>query len=167
MKSIITTVCILSLFGSLIGMTIWGAATSTVSCTVTAKNISLSVTDGSVAYSTLDLNSTTTTIVLVDTQVVSNDGNVTEDINVKSSDAAGGTSWNLAAAAGSDEYLHRFSTTTGSTWVSFAVDHAYSTLETGIAVSATTSLDLYIHTPTASTDYTEKTITITAQAVEN
>jgi len=167
MKNLLVTICILGVVGLFTGVSVWGGASSTISCTVTAKNISLSVSDGSIAYGTLAVNSSTTSATLGDTQVVTNDGNVTEDINVMSSDATGGTQWNLASTTGSDEYLHRFSNDAEANWTICATDHSYSQLKNALGANGTTSLDLCIDTPTASTDYQQKTINVTVQAVED
>jgi hypothetical protein len=143
---------------------IFGA--STVSATVTAQNISVSVTDGSVSYGTLSLSSTedTTASGLNDTQTAENDGNVAEDFNISSSDASGGTGWTLSGTAiGTDQYEHKFSTNSGSTWT--AMTTSYATLATNVAAAGTQDFDLQILTPSATTDYTQKTITVTVQAV--
>jgi hypothetical protein len=116
----------------------------------------LTVTDGDVSYGDLSLNATTTSIVKDESQVVENTGNVTENINIKSTDAVGTTTWALAASTGNlNEYVHKFSTTTGSSWTTFNTSHEYSTLKTGLAENATTSLDVYIQVPTSSGDYQE------------
>lgn len=150
------------------------ASTGTVAATVTPQNISVSVSDGSVAYGTLDLNATkdTTSSGVDDTQVATNDGNVAEDFNIRSTDALGGTTWTLAGAAGADQYTHAVCTSgsgtpdpcdTSATWTNMTTN--YTSLATNIASSGTNKFDLKIGTPTSSSDYVQKTITVTVQAV--
>jgi|GEM_PF-2547481 len=127
--------------------------------------ISVNVSDGSVAYGVLNSNATTSTVFLGDTQVITNNSTVAVDINVMSSDAVGGTAWNLADSAGSDAFVHKFSNNGGSSWTTFPTDHSYSQLKDALAVDATTSLDLWIQAPTASSDYQQKSINVTVQAV--
>ena len=62
MKSLIISVCVLSLIGTAIGITIWSATTGTISATVTARNLAITrSSDGAIAYGTLDLSAVTTT----------------------------------------------------------------------------------------------------------
>lgn len=150
------------------------ASTGTVAATVTPQNISVSVSDGSVAYGTLDLNATkdTTSSGVDDTQVATNDGNVAEDFNIRSTDALGGTTWTLAGAAGADQYTHAVCTSgsgtpdpcdTSATWTNMTTN--YTSLATNISSSGTNKFDLKLGTPTSSSDYVQKTITVTVQAV--
>lgn len=149
----------------LIGGIAMAASTGTVAATVTPMKISVSVSSGTVSYGTLDLSSTkdTTASGLNDTQTATNDGNVAEDLNIESSNATGGTGWTLAATPGSDQYEHDFSTDSGSTWTPMST--SYAALGTNIAANGTSGFDLKIHTPTSTSDYTQKSITVTVQAV--
>src|SRR5690349_8778650 len=81
---------------------VFAATTGTVAATVTPQNISVAVTDGTVAYGTLDLSTSadTTSGGVNDTQTATNDGNVAEDFNVTSTNATGGTAWTLAGTIG-------------------------------------------------------------------
>ncbi|HEX5448351.1 MAG TPA: hypothetical protein VFW90_04105 [Candidatus Saccharimonadales bacterium] len=143
------------------------ASTGTVAATVTPMKISVSVTDGSVAYGTLDLSATkdTTSSGLNDTQTATNDGNVAEDLNIESTDATGGTNWTLSATPGADQYEHDFSTDSGTSWTPMTT--SYASLSTNVAASGTKDFDLKIHTPTSSSDYTQKSITVTVQATQH
>jgi len=151
-----------------IGQYVMAAATSTVGATVTVQNISVTVTDGTVAYGALGLNATSSTRSPVDLQSAVNNGNVNEQFNVKGMNATGSTqTWTLAATAGSAQYIHGFCTTgctappTGYT----ALTTSYATLAASVAATATSTFDLYINTPTATTDYTVHTADVTVQAV--
>lgn len=150
------------------------ATTGTVAATVTPQNISVAVTDGAVAYGTLDLSTSkdTTSGGVNDTQTATNDGNVAEDFNVSSSNATGGTAWTLAGTIGADQYKHSFCTTgsgtpdpcdTGPTWT--AMSTSYAALGSNIAAAGTKKFDLKIDTPSSVSDYVQKSITVTVQAV--
>lgn len=152
----------------------FAASTGTVAATVTPQNISVSVTDGTVAYGTVDLSSTkdTTSGGTNDSQTATNDGNVAEDFNIKSSNATGGTSWTLSGTIGSDQYKNSFCTTgsgspdpcdTGATWT--AMSTSYAALGSNISSSGTKLFDLQISTPSSVSDYVQKSITVTVQAV--
>ena len=142
---------------------IQAADTDDVSATVTVQNISLSVADGSVAYGTLAVNSSTNTNTLADTQTVTNDGNVTIDINIRGANTA---AWTLAGTAGADAYIHRFCPATCGTFPTnySALTTSYAELTTGVAAAGTQALDLGITTPTSSTSYTQQSANVTVQA---
>jgi len=168
-RSTIATIAILALVGLGVGMGAGAATTSDVSATVTAELISVSVADGTVAFGTLGLNTTEHTATggnALETQIATNDGNVTANFGIRSSDAvSGGTNWELAASAGTDAFTHEFSVDDGSNWVAFNVDNStYSTLANTVAASGTQDFDLRVGTPTASTDSVEHTVTVTVQA---
>jgi len=126
---------------------------------------SVSVSDGNVSYGILGLNSTTSSITVGETQTVTNNGTGAEKINIMSSDAAGTTTWQLAASAASEAFEHYYSSTTGAGWDSFDVTNDYTTFHNSLAQNATTTLDLLINTPTVTNDNEAHSITITLQAV--
>ncbi|MGC9605639.1 MAG: hypothetical protein ABSF56_02700 [Minisyncoccia bacterium] len=140
-------------------------STATVAATVTAQLLNISVAPGTIAYGSVPLNTATTTVNHGYQQTVTNSGS-TIQLNVKSSDATNGTSWTLASSPGSDTYEHQVSTTTGSTYMIMPNSSTYitasSTMTTG--VTNTQKLDFQLTTPTASTDFLQKSITITVQA---
>lgn len=135
-----------------------------VSATVTVQNISLSVSDAAIAYGTLAVNSSQNTVTLTDTQTVTNDGNVTIDMNIKGADTA---AWTLAGTAGANQYVHRFCPATCGTFPTnyTALTTSYATLAETVAASGTQSLDLGITTPTSSVSFTQQTANVTVQAV--
>lgn len=136
--------------------------------TTTAAVVSVTVTtDGSIAYGTLSSADNKSTIQLSDTQTAQNDGNVAEDFNIKTSAATGGTGWTLGAAAGSNIFVHEFSTNSGGNWTKFTTADSYQTLITNIAASGTQNFDLRFTAPNPSSDVVQKTITITIQAVQH
>lgn len=142
------------------------ATTDTVTATVTVQNISVSVTDGAIAYGTLSTNASAGTNGS-DTQTATNDGNVTEDFNIQGQDSA---SWTLNSVnTGTDNYIHRFCTATcGSPPTNYtALTTNYQTLATGVSASGNQTFDLYITTPQTSTVYTQQSVDVTVQAVAN
>lgn len=152
------------------------ASTGTVAATVTPQNISVTVTNGTVTYGTLDLSSSkdTTSGGLDGTQTATNDGNVAEDFNITSTNATGGTPWTLAGTIGADQYKHSFCTAGGGspdpcdaspTWNAITTAGSYQTLGSNIAASGTNKFDLKLDTPSSTTDYVQKGITVTVQAV--
>lgn len=172
MKSFISVVSVVVITGMLVGVLSYAADTASVTATVTARNISVAVSDGSVAYGNIALSGTasTTSDGLDDTQTATNDGNVSEDFNIIGIDTVGGTAWTLESAIGTNQYTHAFCNTDSCdatpTWT-LIQEASYTTLSSStVATSTGTQLfDLRIVVPSASTDYTEKNVDVTVQAV--
>lgn len=153
-----------------VGGRAFAATTGTVAATVTPQNISVSVSDGTVAYGTLDLSDSqdTTTGGVNDSQTATNDGNVNEDFNITSTHATGGTQWSLAATIGANQYKHSFCTATcdsSPTWTAITTAGSYQALAGTVTPSGTSVFDLMIETPSSTSDYVQKSITVTVQAV--
>ena len=155
-----------------IPVTVFAAETGEVTATVTGSLVSVTVTDGTVEYGVLALNATenTTASGVNDTQTATNDGTVTATFNIKSSnaeDVVASDNWTLAAAAGADAFTHTASIDSGVNWDKAMTTYdSYVELATGIAAEGTQDFDLRIEMPITVTDYTEHTITVTIQAVE-
>ncbi len=127
---------------------------------------SVSITSsGTVEYGFVELSASSSTVGNGYTQTAVNDGSATEKLNIKSSDAIGGTTWTLAPSIGSDQFKHEFSTTSGSTWSPLSAADTYVTASPSVAVSGTVNLDFRLTAPSDSSDYQQKSITITIQAV--
>lgn len=130
------------------------ADTGSVAATVTAQNISLTVSDGTVSYGIVPLGSSKSTITtdLNDLQTATNNGNVAEDFNIKGSNSA---NWTLAGTAGADQYVHQFCTATCTTPpTNFnALTTNYQSLGSNIAASGTKTFDLRITTPTSTATF--------------
>ena len=127
---------------------------------------SVSITPaGDIEYGFVSLSNSTTTIGSTYTKTATNDGDTAEKLNVKSSDATGGTAWTLASSIGSNIFKHEFSTTTGATWTVMPDNATYVTAKPSVAVSGTVDFDFRLTAPSVSTDYQQKSITITVQAV--
>jgi len=149
-----------------VGQYVMASDTGTVSATVTVQNISVSVTDGSVAYLTIAAGGTqdTTTAGVNDSQTATNDGNITEKFNIKGANTTGCV-WTLYATQDANKYFHKFCTTTCDTspsWTALTTD--YQTLAASIAKDGTQVFDLQIGVPTSSSCYTEATANVTVQA---
>lgn len=132
----------------------------TVTATATAQNVSVSVSDGTVAYGTVSLGSTasTTSSGTDDSQTASNNGNVSEDLDIKGSNSS---AWTLAGSAGSEQYAHFFCTATcdaSPTWTALTTN--YQALATGVAASGNQVFDLRIDMPTATADYTQQSVNV-------
>lgn len=157
-------VLFLCLVGLAMHVGVQSQVSESVTATVTAQQIALSVSDGAVAYGTLDIGSTMTTLTdgVNDTQTVTNDGNVNQDFSIQGQDSSP-DNWTLAATAGSDTYAHEFSTDSGVGWT--AMESAtYTTFATGVGASASESLDLNIHMPTSTTATAEQNVDVSVQA---
>lgn len=143
--------------------TVLAASTAAVTATVTIQNISVTATDGTVAFGTL-ANNTSAGTNGSDTQTATNNGNITENLNIKGQNSA---NWTLAATAGSDQYVLKFCTATCATPPTnyTALTTSYQTLATSVAASGTQTFDLYITTPNPSTVYTQQSVDVTVQAV--
>lgn len=145
------------------GTRIMAADTGVVTATVTAQNISVSVADGTVAYGTIGTNSSAGTNG-TDTQTATNNGNVTEKLNIKGQNSA---NWTLDSSnVTQDHYMHKFCTLTcGSAPTNYtALTTNYQTLVASVASSGTQTFDLYLTTPQTTSVYTQQSVDVTVQA---
>ena len=152
-------VLILAIF---LGQSTRAASTAAVSATVTATNLAVSVSDGSIAFGSVALNTATTTVAHGETQTVTNDGSDAV-INVKSGNATSGTTWTLGTSPGSDIFKLEVSTTTGSTYMTFQATDTYLTASSSSASLTSCAFDFQFTTPTVSTDFVQKSLSITIQ----
>jgi len=134
--------------------------------TASATIISVSVSDGTIAYGMLPLNTSksTCTSELNDAQIVTNNGNVTENFLIRGQNSA---NWILAATAGTDQYVHKFLNGTCSTFSGgTTLTTSDQTFATGIAPNGTATLNLQITTPTATNYFTQQSVNVTITAVQ-
>jgi hypothetical protein len=136
--------------------------TGTVAATVSATNLAVSVSDGTIAFGSVALGTATSTVGTPQTQVVSNDGS-TAALNIKSGNATNGTTWVLGTNPGSDIFKLEVSTTTGATFTTFQATDTYLTASSSFTSLTTGDVDFRFTTPTVSTDFIEKSLTITVQ----
>ena len=138
------------------------------SCNSFTTTVPVSVvltTSGLVSYGTISANSSKSTSEISQTQTVQNDSGSTENLNIKTSNATGGTTWTLGSAPGNNIFVFEFKATGDADYTKFSAPDSYQTLATGVTASSTKNVDLRITTPTTSSDYQQKTVTITVQAV--
>ena len=168
---------IVVLGGLLVGTGALATTTATVSATVTLQNISVTVSDGTVAYGTLAVNTSNNTVPGTggmnadagDVQTATNAGNVAEDFNIKGQNS---TDWTLASSAGVDQYVQKFCIASCGTYASptggsfTALTTSYAALGAGnFAASGTQTFNLLLTTPTSSTHFTAQSVDVTVQAV--
>ena len=143
------------------------ATEGSVTATVTVTNVSLQVSDGTIAYGSLSTSATMATVSgeLDDSQTVTNNGNIAIDVAVKGYNSTG---WTLGGTAGSETYTHKTCTTTcdsSPTWTAMTTSYG-SDILTGIATSGTADVDFQVGTPTTTTDYTQQSVNVTILATE-
>jgi len=137
------------------------ATEGTVSATVTAQNVAVTVSDGTIAYGFVAASASndTTSSNLDDSQTATHDGNVTSDLDIKGQNASGGTSWTLAGSIGADQYVHEFCTSncdSSPTWT--ALTTTYQTLASSVAAAGTQVFDTKITVPSSVSDYVQKSV---------
>lgn len=175
MKKILASISILALLA--LAFPVGALNEASVTATVTAKNISVSVGPTSVAYGPLALSATNAsrTTASSSTITATNDGNVTENFDIRGSDATGSTvNWTLNSSpattgtVGTNQYVHRFDE--GATFTdgeAAALDSvAYKDLKNGIATSGTAQFVLQMNMPTSTTDFSQHSTTVTVLATE-
>ena len=135
---------------------------STVTATVTPQLVALSIVDGAVDYEFLGASASKDTLNPADTQVVSNDGNVPEDFDVRGQDSA---SWTLAATPASEAYRHEFSIT--ATFPGTPLTTSNQPLDTNVSTVGSTNLDLKITTPTVTAATVQQFVNVTVVATAN
>lgn len=139
-----------------------------------AAVVSVSVSDGNIAYGIMPANTSKSTLPgeLNDMQVATNDGNVAENFNIKGQDASGGgCTWTLGSTSGNDQYAHQFCNDTdydcGTPPTNYtALTTSYQALDTGIAVSGTVDFQLRLTTPTQSSCFGQQSVDVTIQAIQ-
>ncbi|HEX8923643.1 MAG TPA: hypothetical protein VF828_02835 [Patescibacteria group bacterium] len=144
--------------------------TASVTATVIAQNISVSVADGSISYSTMSIGASATTALgdgdsLSDTQVATNDGNVSEQFNVSGTNSA---NWTIGSNPAANVYSHDFCVSNcdvSPTWTPLTT--GYQTLAVGVTPAGTEAFDLRLRMPTSSTVYTSQSVNVTVQAVSS
>lgn len=161
MKSLIASVLILGLVGLGVGVVVQAADTASVAATVTVQNISVSVADGTVDYGIIAAGASKDTVTPSDLQTATNNGNVTETLNIRGTNSA---AWILAAtASGATNYKHEFSKDRFAT-AGTALTLGNQTLASGVASLGSQTFDLKVTTPPSASDFTQQTVNVTVQA---
>ncbi|MFH0814719.1 MAG: hypothetical protein V1902_01315 [Candidatus Falkowbacteria bacterium] len=147
-----------------------GADSGTVTASVTAQNVSLTVSDGTLAFGTLAANSVANSCANSDQQTVTNNGNVNEDFAVKVVNPA---NWTLGASAASEVFTASYkvdggvcpATTYAPPTAAFVTSGTYiEDIKAAVATSGTFTLDVGINTPTSTSTYTAQSIVFTVLA---
>ncbi|HOB89704.1 MAG TPA: hypothetical protein PKG74_00010 [Candidatus Colwellbacteria bacterium] len=140
---------------------------ATVAATVLLENVSVSVSDGTVDYGILALNSSNCTTTLTDTQTVTNEGNVNINILIRGQDSV---NWTLSGSADTDKYVHRFCNASVNDCDTPPTDYTALTLNnqtlgSALPPSDTIDLDLNLTTPTASTFFIQQDVDVIITAI--
>ena len=109
----------------------------------------------------------TTSSGLSDPEVIRNDGNIPEDISIKTSPAVGGVSWSLSPSPGHNTFSHEFSLDGGGSWNFFTTSDVYQPLISNLFVNSQQAIDFRLTVPTSSSDYLQKSLSITVLATEH
>ena len=144
------------------------ADNASVTASVTALNLQVSVASGSVTYGIMGLSSTKSTIAsdLNSKQTATNDGNGPETIKIAGTDSAG---WTLGAV-GSNTYSHKFCVETGSVCNSPPTSYtslttSNQTLKASVAALGTVEFQLQLGTPSSSTAWDSQSVNVNLLAV--
>jgi hypothetical protein len=125
--------------------------------------VSITISDGTVTFGTMNFSTSKDTITLTDTQQVTNNGNVAIDIAIKGYDT--GCPWTLAGTIGAEQYTYEYSLNAGGSWTPLTT--TYSSMITSLGVAASDDFDLKLSTPTTTACATEQTVDLTLIATEN
>lgn len=165
-----------TMLGSMIGTTnshvggsAWTNGTTKICASAQNTIVSVSVSDGVVSYGSLATNATASTRSPLDTQTLTNTGNVPEDFSINGQNAIGSTqNWTLAATAGNAQYVHGFCTSSCTTpptnYVALTTTPQLPTAFTNIGTGNTANFDLFLNTPTVTTDFTSHAVDVTITA---
>ena len=170
MKSLIASIAILGLVGMVVGITASAATDGTVTATVTPQNISVSLSATSTNYGILALSTSDGSRTTATSSVftVTNNGNVTENFDIR---GASSTDWTLnsspatTGAVGSNQFVHRFDAdSVFTTGTAKALSTSNQTLGASIATSGTQDFVLQMNMPTASSVTAQQSTTVTVVA---
>ncbi len=127
-------------------------------------SVSVSITsDGVIAFGSVGLGDTISTLDLSDTQTLQYDGDSGATINIKTTKTQ---DWFFGGSVGYKSYIQEFSTNAGTNWTSFADADTYYTLAEDVNDSDTIDFDIRLQVPTEVDNTNEQTFTVTVQAVE-
>lgn len=138
----------------------------TITASVTARNISISVGLTAVDFGTVGVGSSAdTTLNGRNTSITAtNNGNDIEKFSITTGDS---TNWTAEVAPDTNKFRMNFCTSNcdvSPTWNIVGIDSAYQTLAASVASSGNQQFDLQIKTPSSTTFYTQQTISLTVLA---
>lgn len=141
---------VVALTAMLVGTFALAADTGSVSATVTASVVAVTVTSGVVAYGTVATTQDTTSGGVNDTKTITNTGSVNEDFEIKGQNSTGQV-WTLGGSGGDAIYAHKTCIATCDATPSWtALTSGYLDLDTVKTPSSTTALDLQVTVPTSN-----------------
>jgi len=185
-RRILALLVALALVALVVPAAVFAADTDAVSCTVSVFLVSVTVSDGDVAYGPLELNTVKNTakydathnlhgMAPPQTQTITNTGTVNEDFGIKTSDAVGTTNWTLHASTPNvNIFTHAYYVADteyiGAGAIAFtnwsqsaaSVEVAADVVPAGVRY-----LELEIGMPTSVDDAESHTITVTVLATEH
>jgi hypothetical protein len=176
MRKIIVFIVALFLIGIPFIKSVKALDNGSVTATVMAQQVAITVTDGSVAYGTVVMSGTKDTTSsgttgVNDTQTATNTGNVAEDFVIKGLSSA---AWTLSATAiGAETYMHEFCIGSGGNpdpcdtggtpvWTKMALTNV--SLVTNVAASGIQKFDLRVDVPSSTTVSVSQSVNVTVTA---
>lgn len=163
MKKLALALGALAILGGALALPISAAEESTVNATVMPILISLNVSPTAIGYGSKPLGATNVTPDSLPI-AVTNTGSVDEKFLIRGAPTA---NWTLAATAGANQYVHKFSLQSGGTYTTLTTTNQTLFPTTpGQGVIPTGSLDLFLRMdlPTSSTVFTQQTASVTIVA---
>ncbi len=139
-------------------------AYSSVGETTTTIGSVVSVTltsDGTISYGFIPAGGSNSTISLSDTQTIKNDGTVGETFSIKGQNSA--CPWTLGTSSGNEQYMHEFSTNSGSSWEALTGD--YQVIATGVLSEGIQNFDLRITVPSVTACFGQQAVDVTVVAI--
>ncbi len=131
------------------------AEEKTVNATITPLVVSISVSPDNVSYGIRAANVGEVTSV-PEKIVVTNTGTVTQNLQIKGSNSSSGD-WLLASSAGTDQFVHLFSTN-NSSFTDMTTD--YKNLQMGVIAGGNIDLYLRMVVPTVITKTAVQTLPV-------
>ena len=146
------------------------AATDSVTATVLAQNVAVSLNQSSFDYGTVPINTASSTLNLWAGAGITatNDGNITAGLTINGANTTGaGTTWTLDSANSTqDHYIHKFCNDTDNICTSpptnfTALTTSPQTLKASVAAQGTVVFQLQLTTPQTVADYNQQSAAVT------
>lgn len=127
----------------------------------TSDIISIVVSDGSVNFGNVPLNSSKSTVDISKMQSVTNNGNVSVNVSIRGEDTV--CPWTLGSSVGPDAYVYEFQA--AGPWTQ--IQKTNSLLKENLGVSESQNFHLRFWTPTFTSCLDEQTVNVTLVASQN
>jgi len=177
MKNLLTTICLMALIGTAIGVNVGAAGDVDVNATVTITALSIaSITPTTFDYGSLGTSDTKTYLTTSGAQTYGikvENGGTAADFKIKGSATTGGTTaWTLdETTPGANIYVHRYAINSGGegspSFGSYTgLTGSNKALASSVIAGGFAYFSLELKTPTVSADVgIEKTLPVTVMAV--